>query len=72
MVLPIPLSGPASTPELAIYKSIKADAIGKFALFAYVKDTGEHIQAMGPFRDMPTIDCSRFWESAGSIPTYQN
>jgi hypothetical protein len=48
ITVPIPFSGPMQTPEIAFYKSQKADAIGKFALFAYVGDTGEHLKSEGP------------------------
>jgi len=46
--LPIPFSGPIQTPELAFYKSQKADSTGKFALFAYKRDSGEHLESTGP------------------------
>jgi hypothetical protein len=46
--IPIPLSGPVQTPEIAIYKSQKADSIGKFALFAYLRESGEHLRSSGP------------------------
>jgi len=48
LTIPVPLSGPLQTPEIAFYKSDKADSIGKFALYAYVRETGEHIASQGP------------------------
>lgn len=48
LAVPIPFSGPMQTPEIALYKSQKADSIGKFALFAYKRDTGEHLESTGP------------------------
>jgi hypothetical protein len=48
MTIPVPLSGPLSTPELAFYKSQKSDSYGKFALLVYKRDTGEHVQSYGP------------------------
>ncbi len=48
LTVPVPFSGPLQTPELAIYKSQKADSIGKFALFAYVRESGEFVQSVGP------------------------
>jgi hypothetical protein len=46
--MPIPLTGPVSTPEIALYKSAKADSAGKFALFAYERVSGEHVHSTGP------------------------
>ena len=48
MTVPIPLTGPLQTPELAIYKSKTSDSIAKVALFAYVRDSGRYLQAAGP------------------------
>jgi hypothetical protein len=48
MTVPVPLAGPLQTPELAFFKKQKADSIGKFALFAYTRDTGEHVQSVSP------------------------
>lgn len=45
--MPIPLAGPVSTPEIALYKSAMADSAGKFALFAYERVSGEHLHATG-------------------------
>lgn len=46
LTIPVPLSGPLQTPEIAFYKSQKADSIGKFALFAYLRETGAHVQSL--------------------------
>jgi len=48
LAIPVPLSGALQIPELALYKSQKADSIGKFALFAYFRDTGEHLESQAP------------------------
>ena len=48
LTVPVPLSGALQTPELAFYKSQKADALGKFALFAYSRETGQYINSVGP------------------------
>jgi hypothetical protein len=45
--MPIPLTGPVSTPEIALYKSAMADSAGKFALFAYERVSGEHVHSTG-------------------------
>ncbi len=45
--MPIPLTGPVSTPEIALYKSALADSAGKFALFAYERVSGEHVHSTG-------------------------
>lgn len=45
--MPIPMAGPISTPEVALYKSALADSAGKFALFAYERVSGEHVHATG-------------------------
>jgi hypothetical protein len=47
ITFPIPLSGPVQTPELAIYKSTKEYSIAKFALFAYVRESGEKVSSTG-------------------------
>lgn len=43
MTVPIPLAGPVQTPELALYKDGKSDSIGKFALFAYERESGKYL-----------------------------
>lgn len=45
--LPIPFAGAVQTPELALYKSQKADSTAKFALFAYDRGSGEHVHSSG-------------------------
>lgn len=46
--VPIPLAGPVSTPELALYKAMHSDSAAKFAVFAYERASGEHRHATGP------------------------
>jgi hypothetical protein len=46
--IPVPLSGSLQTPEIAFYKNTKANAIAKFALFAYARDSGEFVHSVGP------------------------
>jgi hypothetical protein len=48
MGLPVPLSGAVSTPEIAFYKSVKQDSIGKIALLAYDAKSGAHYYSSGP------------------------
>jgi hypothetical protein len=48
VTIPVPFSGPMQTPEIAFYKKDKENSIGKLALFAYMRETGEHFQAEGP------------------------
>ena len=48
ITLPIPLAGPVETPEIAIYKSTLADSTAKFALFAYERSSGKHVESRGP------------------------
>ncbi len=47
LAVPIPFAGPVQTPELALYKSQKADSTAKFALFAYDRPSGKHIHSTG-------------------------
>jgi hypothetical protein len=48
MTLPVPLTGPVPTPEIAIY-SRKADkSIAKLALFAYERASSKYIKSVGP------------------------
>jgi hypothetical protein len=46
--VPIPLAGPVSTPEIAFYKSQLSDSTAKFALFAYERESGDHVHSSGP------------------------
>jgi hypothetical protein len=49
MAVPIPLTGsPVQTPELALYKSKRADSVAKFALFAYERVTGHYLRSVNP------------------------
>ena len=48
MALPIPLSGPLETPEIAFYKASKQRSLAKFALTAYSRQGAAHIYSSGP------------------------
>jgi hypothetical protein len=48
VAVPVPFVGVAQTPEIAFFKDEKADGIAKFALFAYVRESGDYISATGP------------------------
>jgi hypothetical protein len=48
MGLPVPLSGALSTPEIAFYKSVKQNSIGKIALLAYDTKSRRHYYSSGP------------------------
>ena len=47
IAIPVPLAGTVVTPEIALYKSLKADAVGKMALFAYDRESREFEHATG-------------------------
>ncbi|MBX3746485.1 MAG: hypothetical protein KF833_14350 [Verrucomicrobiae bacterium] len=44
---PIPFAGTVTTPEISIFKSEKADSLGKFALLAYERESGDHVHSSG-------------------------
>ena len=48
MAVPVPLAGPVTTPELALFKSHKFDSITKVALFAYERASGRYVESAGP------------------------
>ncbi len=48
VAVPLPFTGPIQTPEVAFFKSEKADGIAKFTLFAYVRESGNYISGSGP------------------------
>lgn len=48
ITLPVPVSGPVTTPEIAFFKDMKDDGIAKFSLFAYGRETGAYTNASGP------------------------
>jgi hypothetical protein len=49
MSLPIVLTGvPIQTPEIALYKSQKANTLSKFALFAYKRASGQYLRSVNP------------------------
>jgi hypothetical protein len=47
VTLPIPLAGPVETPEIAFYKSDLSDSTANFALFAYERSSGKHVDSSG-------------------------
>jgi len=46
--LPVPLSGGLEIPELAFYKKVRQDSLGKIALLAYDTKSGRHYYSSGP------------------------
>jgi hypothetical protein len=44
---PIPLAGTVTLPEIAFYKADRQHAYAKFALLAYVKESGAHLYSSG-------------------------
>ncbi len=46
--IPLPFVGMVETPEVAIYKNEKTIGVAKFALFAYARQSGSFINAIGP------------------------
>lgn len=48
MGLPIPLSGPLQTPEVALFKTSRQHSYAKIALLAYANESKEHIYSSGP------------------------
>jgi hypothetical protein len=49
MSLPIVLTGmPVQTPEVALYRAKRSDALAKFALFAYERESGNYLQSVNP------------------------
>jgi hypothetical protein len=46
--IPLPFVGVVETPEIAFYKNEKTVGIAKFALFAYARQSGGYIDAIGP------------------------
>ncbi|HXD00632.1 MAG TPA: DUF6655 family protein [Verrucomicrobiae bacterium] len=48
ITVPLPFTGPIATPELAFYKSEKADGIAKFTFFAYARESGNYVSSSGP------------------------
>lgn len=47
-VVPIPVAGTFSLPEVALMKSQKQDSMAKFALLAFSPKSGEHVFSSGP------------------------
>jgi hypothetical protein len=48
MTLPVPLTGPVPTPEVALYSRKSAKAYAKFALFAYERASSRYVRSLGP------------------------
>ena len=48
MTLPVPLTGPMTTPEVAFYKRQKSDSVAKFVLFAYEGASRRYLQSESP------------------------
>lgn len=48
MTLPIPLSGPIQTPQIAFYNAHKQRSRAKFALLAYNPESAAHVYSSGP------------------------
>jgi len=48
VTLPIPLSGPVQTPEIAFYKATKQLALAKFALLAQNRESAKLVYSSGP------------------------
>lgn len=48
MTLPVPLTGPVPTPEVALYSRRTAKAYAKFALFAYERASSRYLRSLGP------------------------
>jgi hypothetical protein len=48
VTLPVPVTGPVTTPEVAFFKDEKDFGIAKFSLFAYARETGAFTNASGP------------------------
>ncbi len=44
---PIPLVGTITTPEVSLYKSEKADALGRFSLVFFERESGAHLHSSG-------------------------
>ncbi len=45
--LPVPLAGSLQTPEISLYKSMKADSAARFALFSYDRKSGAFVESTG-------------------------
>lgn len=48
MTVPVPLTGPLQTPELAFFKESKSDSLAKFGLFAYERESGHYLESSDP------------------------
>ena len=48
ITLPIPLSGPVRTPDVAFYRSVKQRAVAKFALLVRSRQSAAHVYSSGP------------------------
>jgi hypothetical protein len=68
----IPSTGPMVTPEIAFYKNQKEDAIGKFAMFAYLRNSGEYIQTEGPVSEYSHFHRYKVMGSRGEKPIFHS
>jgi hypothetical protein len=57
---PVPLTGAVNLPELAIYKSEKQYSIAKLALFAYERESRQHVMSSGPLVGLANIKYFKF------------
>jgi hypothetical protein len=48
IAVPLPFAGIVQTPEIAFFKSEKAEGIAKLAMFAYVRTSGDYVDDSGP------------------------
>jgi hypothetical protein len=48
ITVPVPLSGPVKTPDVALYRSVKQRAVAKFALLARSRQSTAHVYSSGP------------------------
>ncbi len=58
VTLPIPLAGPAETPEVALIKEISQQGVAKLAVHAYDVATGKHLLSVGP---ESAVCCYNHW-----------
>jgi len=47
LALPVPLAGTLQTPELSLYKSVKAESAARFALLSYDRASGSFVHSTG-------------------------
>lgn len=57
---PLPLAGSVQIPEVAVYKSEKQFSIAKIAIFAYERESREHVASTGPLIGRANIKYYKF------------